>query len=34
MQQPTDTVDTVNKDMLLVAARYVLALARTLAWEQ
>jgi len=29
--QPTDTVDTVNKDILRVTARYVLALAWTLA---
>ncbi len=32
--QPTDKADTVNKDILLVAARYVLALARDLAVDR
>jgi len=31
--QPTDNADTVDKDILLVAARYVLALAWTLAGD-
>ena len=32
--QPTDKADTVNKDILLVAARYVLALVWTLAGDR